>query len=55
MRPGDEMSSAEEMDEQVAGHAAAVGFPLAPLEKVFGIERNFRGSAQKARPVTGFG
>ncbi len=32
---GDEMRSAEEMDEKISGDTASVGLPLSPLEKVF--------------------
>ena len=55
MRAGDEVSSAKEVDEKIARHAASVGLPLAPLEKVLGVEGNLGRCAQKARPVTGFG
>ncbi len=51
MRSGDEVRPAEQMHKQIARHAAAIRLPLAPLEKVFRIERNLRRSPQKPRPV----
>ena len=50
---GDEMRAAEEVDEQVAGHAAAIGLPLAPLEEVLGVQGNLGRRAQEPRPVAG--
>ena len=52
---GDEVSSAEEMDEEIAGDAAAVVLPFAPLEKVLGIPGNLGSGAEEARPVAGLG
>ena len=52
---GDEVGAAEEMDEEIAGHAAAVGLPFAPLEEVLGVPWDFGGGAEEARPVAGFG
>src|ERR1700739_1733021 len=51
MRTGYEMRPAEQVHKQVAGHAAAIRLPLAPLEKLLRAERNLRRSAQKPRPV----
>ena len=55
MRAGDEVSSAEEVNEEIACHAAAVGLPLAPLEKVLTVKGNLGSGAEKAWPITGFG
>ncbi len=55
MRTGDEVGSAKQVDEKVAGHTTAVGFPLAPLEEMLGIEGNFGRRAQKSWPVTCLG
>src|SRR5665213_163995 len=54
VRAGNEMRSAEQVHEQVAGNSAAVGFPFAPLEEVFRIEGDLGGRAQEPRPVTSF-
>src|SRR5580693_5108911 len=43
------------MYEEVSSHAAAVGFPFAPLEEVLRVEGNFRRSSKKGRPVAGYG
>ena len=55
MRAGDEVGSAKEMDEKIAGYPASISLPLAPLEKVLGVKGNLGRGAQKSRPVTGFG
>ena len=46
---GDEVRSAEEMNEKVARNARAIGLPLAPLEKVFRVEWNFGSGAEEPR------
>src|SRR5882757_208252 len=43
---GDEVRAAEEMNEEIAGDAAAVGLPLAPLEEVLWVEGNLGCAAQ---------
>src|SRR5580698_347181 len=52
---GDEMSSAEQVNEQVARYSGTVSFPFPPLKEVLGIERNLWRRAQKTRPVTSLG
>ena len=52
---GDEVGAAEEMDEEVAGDAAGVVLPFAPLEEALGVPGDFGGGAQEARPVAGGG
>ena len=52
---GNEVGAAEEMDEEVAGDSAAVGFPFAPLKEMLGVPWDFGGGAEEARPVAGFG
>ncbi len=54
-RAGDEVSAAEEVNEEVACDSAAVGLPFAPLEEVLGVPWNFGGGAEETRPVAGFG
>src|ERR1700686_3833751 len=52
--PRNEVGAAEQVHEKVSSHAASVGFPLAPLEKVFGVKGNAGSSSQEARPIAGF-
>ena len=52
---GDEVSAAEEVNEEVACDSAAVGLPFAPLEEVLGVPWNFGGGAEETWPVAGFG
>ena len=42
---------AKQVHKQIARHAAPVGLPLPPLEKVLRVERNLRRRPQKPRPV----
>src|ERR1700722_18150108 len=55
MRPCDEVGSAKQMYEKVAGYAAAVGLPLTPLKKVFAVKGYLGRSTQKAWPITCLG
>jgi hypothetical protein len=55
VRPRNEVSSAEQVNEEVSRDAGSVSFPLAPLKEVLGIERNLGRCAQESRPVAGLG
>src|SRR5258708_23150430 len=47
------MRAGEEMNKQIAGDAASVGLPFAPLEEMFRVEWDVGSRAQKALPVAG--
>src|ERR1700712_3216297 len=53
VRPGDEVRSAEQMNEEITSHAGAVVRPLAPLEEALGVPGKLRGRTEKAWPVAG--
>src|SRR5579871_4282422 len=52
---GNEVGSAEQVNEEIARHSAAVGLPLPPLKEVLGIEWNRGGGPEETRPIAGFG
>jgi len=51
----DEVGSAEQVHEEVPSHAASIGFPFTPLEKVFCVKGNPGRRSQKSWPIAGFG